>query len=184
MFSPLVGQIIMALAATACIGSLLGWQFTISQTGKLAADDGMFPAFLGKVNSKNAPVVGMIVIGVVQTIFALMTASPTLGETFNVLVDLSVVTNVVPYIIALTGLMVMMRKEGVAHNVYTRNAFVVVVAVAYSIMALYLSGATAVVGGLLIMTFGYLIYGFMSPKFEVPGGASETQAEAATGGAE
>lgn len=174
MFSPFIGQVIMALAAMACIGSLLGWQFTISQTGKLAADDGLFPAFLGKVNSREAPVIGMIIIGVVQTVFALMTASPTLGETFNVLVDLSVVTNVIPYIMALTGLMVLMRKEGVTANVYARNAAVVVVAVAYSIMALYLSGASAVVGGLLIMTFGYLVYGFMAPKFEVQDGAGES----------
>ncbi len=167
MFTPMVGQIIMALAAMACVGSLLGWQFTISQTGKLAADSGMFPKFLGRVNSKEAPVIGMILIGIVQTIFALMTASPTLGETFNVLVDLSVVTNVVPYIMALTGLMVLMRKAGVGQSVYTRNSVVVVVAVAYSIMALYLSGASAVIGGLLIMSFGYLVYGFMAPKFEV-----------------
>ena len=175
MFTPLVGQIIMALAAMACIGSLLGWQFTISQTGKLAADDGMFPAFLGKINSKNAPVVGMVIIGIVQTIFALMTASPSLGETFNVLVDLSVVTNVIPYIMALTGLMVMMRKVGVPHNVYTRNAFVVIAAVLYSIMALYLSGASAVIGGLLIMMFGYLVYGFMAAKFEAKQNSVEQQ---------
>lgn len=177
MFSPFVGQVIMALAAMACIGSLLGWQFTISQTGKLAADDGLFPAFLGKVNSKDAPVVGMILIAIVQTIFAFMTASPTLGETFNVLVDLSVVTNVIPYIMALTGLMVLMRKAGVAHNVYARNAAVVVVAVLYSIMALYLSGATAVIGGVVIMTFGYLVYGFMAPKFEVDDSVTSSQLE-------
>ncbi len=168
----------MALSAMACLGSLLGWQFTISQTGKLAADDGLFPGFLGKVNSKDAPVVGMIIIGIVQTMFALMTASPTLGETFNVLVDLSVVTNVIPYIMALTGLMVLMRKAGVEHNVYLRNSLVVIIAVAYSIMALYLSGATAVIGGLLIMTFGYLIYGFMAPKFEVDNGGANLQIEA------
>ena len=166
MFSPMIGSIIMALASAACIGSLLGWQFTISQTGKLAADGGMFPAFLGKVNKLGAPVIGMIVIGVVQTIFAFLSASPDLAETFNVLVDLSVVTNVIPYIMALTGLMVMMRKEKVSSNVYTRNSFVTIVAVFYCIYALYASGASAVVGGVIIMTFGYLIYGFMSPKFE------------------
>jgi putrescine:ornithine antiporter len=182
MFTPLVGQIIMALAAMACIGSLLGWQFTISQTGKLAADDGMFPSFLGKVNSKDAPVVGMIIIGVVQTVFALMTASPSLGETFNALVDLSVVTNVIPYIMALTGLMVMMRKVGIEPNVYTRNALVVTVAVVYSIMAIYLSGSSAVIGGVLIMSFGYLIYGFMAVKFEMKRNDSGQQSENVAGG--
>ncbi len=167
MFNPTVGSIIMGLAAMACVGSLLGWQFTISQTGKLAADDGMFPAFLGKVNSMDAPVVGMIVIGIVQTLFAFSTVSPSLAEQFSVLVDLSVVTNVIPYIMALTGLMVMMKKNNVTSKIYLRNSIVVAVAVIYSIYALYASGAGAVVGGILIMTFGYLIYGFMSPRFEV-----------------
>ena len=43
MFSPAVGSIIMALAVMACVGSLLGWQFTLAQTAKSAADEGMFP---------------------------------------------------------------------------------------------------------------------------------------------
>ena len=33
MFNPTIGSIIMALAVLACLGSLLGWQFTIAQTG-------------------------------------------------------------------------------------------------------------------------------------------------------
>ena len=63
MFNPFIGSIIMALAILACLGSLLGWQFTIAQTGKSAADERMFPAFFSKVNSMGAPVTGMIVLG-------------------------------------------------------------------------------------------------------------------------
>src|SRR5512145_3186222 len=43
MFNPLVGQIVMALAVMACVGSLLGWQFTLASTAKDAADSQMFP---------------------------------------------------------------------------------------------------------------------------------------------
>ena len=56
MFSPFIGSIIMALAILACLGSLLGWQFTIAMTGKAAADERMFPAFFAKVNGMGAPV--------------------------------------------------------------------------------------------------------------------------------
>ena len=38
MFNPLIGKIIMALAVMACIGSLLGWQFTLAQTAKVTAN--------------------------------------------------------------------------------------------------------------------------------------------------
>src|SRR6202008_4467864 len=44
MFNASIGSIIMGLAVLACVGSLLGWQFTIAQTGKSAADQRMFPA--------------------------------------------------------------------------------------------------------------------------------------------
>ena len=73
----------------------------------------MFPAFFSKVNSMGAPVTGMIVLGVVQTLLALMTISPTLSEQFSALVNLAVVTNVLPYIIALSALIVMMKAAGV-----------------------------------------------------------------------
>ena len=46
MFNPTIGSIIMALAVLACLGSLLGWQFTIAQTAKSAAEERMFPALL------------------------------------------------------------------------------------------------------------------------------------------
>src|SRR4051794_14258361 len=97
MFSPAIGTIIMMLAVIACLGSLLGWQFTVAQTGKAAADDRMFPAIFSRVNAKGAPIAGMIVLGVVQTLLALMTISPSLNDQFQALVGLSVVTNVIPY---------------------------------------------------------------------------------------
>ena len=118
MFNPTVGSIIMALAVMACLGSLLGWQFTIAQTGKSAADERMFPAFFSRVNRLGAPVTGMIVLGVVQSLLALSTISPTLSEQFAALVNLAVVTNVLPYIISLSALMVMMKAAGVTGTKY------------------------------------------------------------------
>lgn len=50
MFTPAVGSIVMALAVMGCLGSLLGWQFTLAQTAKAAADDGMFPALFSRIN--------------------------------------------------------------------------------------------------------------------------------------
>src|SRR5436305_2032192 len=76
MFNPAVGTIIMGLAVLACVGSLLGWQFTIAQTAKSAADARMFPALFGKINRMGAPVAGMLVMGVAQSLLALSTISP------------------------------------------------------------------------------------------------------------
>jgi putrescine:ornithine antiporter len=165
MFSPTVGSIIMALSVLACLGSLLGWQFTIAQTGKAAADERMFPAFFSKVNRLGAPITGMIVLGVVQTILALSTISPTLSEQFSALVNLAVVTNVVPYIIALSALMVMMKAAGVTETLYRRNVAVALVAMLYSVYAIYASGKDAVLGGMLMMGLAFVIWGFIAPRF-------------------
>jgi putrescine:ornithine antiporter len=167
MFNPTVGSIIMALAVMACLGSLLGWQFTIAMTGKSAAEDRMFPTFFTKLNGMGAPIIGMIVMGVVQTAMALMTISPTLSEQFGALVNLAVVSNVVPYIISLSALMVMMQKAGIAPGTYRLNVAVTLVALLYSVYAIYASGESAVLGGMVVMGIGFVIYGFIAPRFEV-----------------
>ena len=165
MFSPGVGKVIMGLAIMACLGSLLGWQFTISQTAKSAAEDRMFPSFFAKVTRNNAPIAGMIVMGVVQSLMALSTVSPSLSEQFSVLVNLAVVTNVVPYIIALSALIVMMQKAGVPQGTYRLNTAVALVAMLYSVFAIYASGAQAVLGGTVVMGIGFVIFGFLAPRF-------------------
>jgi putrescine:ornithine antiporter len=70
----------MALAVMACVGSLLGWQFTLATTAKDAADTKMFPAIFGKANARGAPIAGMVIMGVVQTVLALSTISPDLNK--------------------------------------------------------------------------------------------------------
>jgi putrescine:ornithine antiporter len=165
MFNPMVGSIVMGLAVMACLGSLLGWQFTIAQTAKSAADDRMFPSIFSKLNRMDAPVAGMVIMAVVQSAMALSTISPSLNDQFNVLVNLAVVTNVVPYVLALSGLMVMMRKAQVAENVYRRNTAVAMIAMIYSIFAIFASGKDAVLGGMIVMGVGFMIYGFIALRF-------------------
>ena len=171
MFNPTIGSIIMGLAVMACLGSLLGWQFTISQTAKAAADDRMFPTFFSKINRMGAPVVGMIVMAVVQSALALSTISPSLAEQFSVLVNLAVVTNVVPYIIALSALTVMMRSAGVDAAVFKRNTVIALVATLYSTYAIYASGKDAVLGGMIMLALTYIVWGFIAPRFSVAANA-------------
>ena len=165
MFNPAIGKVVMALAVLACLGSLLGWQFTVAQTGKSAADDRMFPKFFTKMNGMGAPVVGMIVLGVVQSVLALSTISPNLSEQFGVLVNLAVVTNVIPYIVALSALMLMMKAGNAPQGTYRRNVVIVLVAMLYSVYALYASGTTAVMGGMVVLGITYVIWGFLAPRF-------------------
>jgi putrescine:ornithine antiporter len=167
MFSPMVGNIVMVLSVLACVGSLLGWQFTLAQTAKDAADTNMFPGIFGKANKLGAPIAGMLIMGVVQSLMALSTMSPNLSEQFAALVNLAVVTNVVPYIVALSAMAVIMRNAKVSSGIYTRNLAVASLAIVYSVYVLYASGMEAVMGGMLVMGLAWLIWTFMAPRFMV-----------------
>jgi putrescine:ornithine antiporter len=168
MFNPTIGKIIMGLAVMACLGSLLGWQFTLAQTGKSAAEERMFPKLFATVNKLGAPITGMLVLGVVQTLLALSTISPSLSEQFSALVNLAVVTNVIPYVVALSALIVMMKAGKVAAGTYKLNVIISLVAMGYSVFALYASGKDAVMGGMLVLGITYIIWGFIAPRFTGP----------------
>ena len=79
MFNGTVGKIVMCLMVMSCFGSLLGWQFTIANVFKGAADEGYFPKLFSKITSKDAPVVGMVTITILQSLMSLMTISPSLS---------------------------------------------------------------------------------------------------------
>jgi putrescine:ornithine antiporter len=179
MFNPTIGAVVMALAIVACVGSLLGWQFTVASTAKSAAEQRMFPAIFNDINKLGAPIKGMLVMGVVQTLLALSTISPSLTEQFSALVNLAVVTNVIPYVVSLSALIVMMRTAGVAGSTYRRNVAIGLVAMLYSVYALYASGKDAVLGATVALSLGYVIWGFLAPRFAtvpVPApGAAEAQ---------
>ena len=176
MFGPTVGSIVMALAVMACLGSLLGWQFTLAQTGKAAADDQMFPAVFSNANRTGTPIAGMIIMGVVQTLMALMTISPSLSEQFSALVNLAVVTNVIPYIIALSALPVMLEAAGLGGARYRRTVTIAFVAMLYGVFAIYASGKDAVFGGMLVAGIGWMIWGFIAPRFSAGPGVAMKEA--------
>jgi putrescine:ornithine antiporter len=165
MFNPTIGSIVMALAVMACLGSLLGWQFTLAQTAKSAADDHMFPKLFSQMNRLGAPVAGMLLMGVVQSVMALSTISPNLSEQFSVLVNLAVVTNVIPYVIALSALPMMLELAGVDAAQYRRKVTVTVVALLYGVYVIYASGKDAVFGGVLVWSVAFLIWAFIAARF-------------------
>lgn len=167
MFTPGVGKIIMALMIMSCVGSLLGWQFTIAQVFKSSADEGYFPKVFSKLTKADAPVKGMIVIVLIQSGLSLMTISPSLNKQFNVLVNLAVVTNIIPYILSMAALVIIQKVANVAPNkARIANIFAFIGAM-YSFYALYSSGEEAMMYGAIVTFLGWTLYGLISPRFEL-----------------
>lgn len=167
MFNETVGKVIMGLMVMSCFGSLLGWQFTIAQVFKSSAEEGYFPAFFKKVTSKDAPIIGMVTITAIQTLLSLLTISPSLNKQFNVLVDLAVVTNVIPYLLSMAALAVLLKVENVPTRKYKTTVFVAFIGSIYSIYALYAAGEQAMLYGSIATFIGWTLYGFVSYKFDL-----------------
>jgi len=164
MFNPVVGKIVMACAIISCTGSLLGWQFTIAQVFKASADEGFFPKVFAKVSKADAPIWGMTIIVSIQTLLSLMTISPSLSKQFEALVNLAVVTNIVPYILSMAALGVMQKQLKVPANKARVANVIAIIGALYSFYALYSSGETAVMLGAIATFFGWTIYGVISNK--------------------
>ncbi|MBJ3814146.1 putrescine-ornithine antiporter [Shimwellia pseudoproteus] len=167
IFNPTIGKVVTALMVISCCGSLLGWQFTIAQVFKSSADEGYFPKVFSKITSAGAPLKGMLVIVVVQTLLSFMTISPSLNSQFNVLVNLAVVTNIIPYILSMAALMVMQKVAKVDPGKARVSNFIALVGALYSFYALYSSGEQAMMYGAIVTFLGWTLYGFISPKFEL-----------------
>lgn len=164
MFNPMVGNVIMGLMVLACIGSLLGWQFTIAQVFKSSADTGYFIPIFARVNKAGTPIVGMLILLAVQTGLALLTISPDLTKQFDILVNLAVVTNIIPYILCMGSLMTMQKVAAIPPDKALLTNVVAWVAAAYSYLALYSSGAQALMLGGVATIIGYTLFGFVNNR--------------------
>ncbi|WP_415749525.1 amino acid permease [Burkholderia contaminans] len=165
MFTPTVGTIVTALMVIACIGSLLGWQFTVAQVFKSSADVGYFLPVFARATRTGTPIVGMLILLVAQVALALMTISPELSSQFQKIVDLAVVTNLVPYVMSMAALITIQKVAKVPPAKALLTNVIAMVATAYSFYALFSSGEQALMLGGLCVFLGWTLFGFVSARF-------------------
>lgn len=166
MFSPAVGQVINAFFVLSCFGSLMACQFTAVQCLKSGADAGYFPAIFAKETKRGLPLMDMIIVAILQSIFVIMSASPEFFSQFEAAVDLSVMTNLIPFIFSMGSILVI-QKAATGKTDWATN-FCAVIGLIYSFYALYACGTDALVWGSLVTFLGIALYGFVSPKYDLP----------------
>lgn len=119
---------------------------------------------VSKVTKDDAPVLGMTIIVSVQTLMSFMTISPSLYRQFNTLVDLAVVTNVMPYLLSMAAVFVMLKAEGVTGNQAKWVKIMAFIGTVYSLYALYAAGFEAMMYGALATFAGWFFYGLAAEK--------------------
>ncbi|KAF0813609.1 Putrescine transporter PotE [Andreprevotia sp. IGB-42] len=165
MFNPLVGNIVTGLMVFACIGSLLGWQFTVAQVFKSSADAGYFSNVFRKTTSAGVPIASMLILLALQTLLALSTISPELAEQFNTLVNVAVVTNIVPYVMSMAAIITIQKFADVEPHKARVTNILALVASLYSYYALYSAGQVPMVIACFVIFMGWTLWGVANLRF-------------------
>ena len=116
----------VALAALFKATGTLGTQLLVtSVTGKAGADRGLFPAVFGRVDRDGIPVTALLLIAILMSGLVFATKSPTFGEQFGKLIDVSVTLCLLVYIYACVAVWHYLKPEtdGQAAGRYRLIAF-------------------------------------------------------------
>lgn len=116
---PMAGGLIALLAALKACGTLAGWTLVTAETGRAGVHAGYLPRFLSEADPEALPRRGLILTGVLMTVSALASVTPSLAGQFNLLINLAVALFMLVY--ALCG-MALIREAGRIRRPHLRLA--------------------------------------------------------------
>ena len=99
-----LGAVMALCALLRAAGCVTGWTLVGAETTRSAADVGAFPALFRTRPGERASLVNLLTIGVLVSVVAVLTVTPTLGEQFGVLINMSVLLALYCYILAALSL--------------------------------------------------------------------------------
>jgi arginine:agmatine antiporter len=101
---PLAAAMVAACALIKTCGTMNGWILVVAETARAGANQHLFPGRFAADAGGRPPARIMIGMAVVMSAAALASISPTLGRQFEILIDVSTVWAIVPYMICCAAL--------------------------------------------------------------------------------
>lgn len=98
MLGPVAGALVAVMALIKTVGTLTACVLLTTETGKAAADNGLFPRFFARRDRNGIPAVNMVVMAVVASVVVVATISPTLGAQFGILIEVSTIFTLIVYV--------------------------------------------------------------------------------------
>ncbi|MDR2781377.1 MAG: amino acid permease [Holosporaceae bacterium] len=133
------GATIMAVTGIiGIVGSLNGWILIQGQVPLSAAEEGLFPKYFAKTNKNGAPN-GVVVGSSLMTVLFLLTYQPAIVEYVNVLIDISVMSMLLPYFYSAIAFcyMAVMNKEQLSKTEKITLPIVGLVSILYTFSAIF-----------------------------------------------
>jgi len=136
LLGPGVATLIAFTTIAKASGTEGGWTLVTAATAKAAAEDDAFPRFFARTDRRGIPVQSLLFHGVLMTAAAFATISPTIGEQFDKLIDVSVVFSMICYAYSAYALY-RLRPEGSHRARFDR--IIAVLAIGFSVWVIVAS---------------------------------------------
>jgi len=143
------GSLVALMACLKASGTLCGWVLLTAQVGKAGAERGNFPKIFARTDRHGIPVVNLVIMALIMTAAVFLTMSPTLGQQFSKLIEVSVVLCLLIYVYSSVALW----------RLGTYRFFAVVAALA-SLIVIALSGVQMLLLTALLMVATLVLYPF------------------------
>ena len=92
------------------LGALNGWTLVVGELTQAFATHGNFPAVLGKVNARAAPVYAFVLTGIAASITLVLNYSPTMADVFTFLIQLVTAANLPLYVACSLAVLVWWKR--------------------------------------------------------------------------
>ncbi len=155
-WSPAAGNLIALFAAISCIGALNGLILISGEFPLAWARDGVFPRFFVRASEKGIAVRGQILSSALATLLVAANFSRSLSGLFAFMALLATAAALILYLICAAAAL-RLQVEGVVARGRLLTT-VAVVAIIYSLWALYGAGLDALKWGAVLLGAGVLIY--------------------------
>ena len=116
------------------------------------------------MNSFRSPYVAIGTLVVIQSAMTLSSMSPTLLKQFHILINLAVMVNLIPYLLAMASVSDLQKAEDIPPKKARIANIAGVVGGIYSVYAVYGCGWTVILSGFAVTGIGLIIYAMVSSR--------------------
>jgi APA family basic amino acid/polyamine antiporter len=155
------GYIVAAGAAIAGLGALNGWILISGQIPMAASRDGLFPRIFKRENNKGVPSIGVVIGSLLSSAVMLMNYSESLVEQFELMILLSTLTSLVPYLFTVASYALVLIESRFGSPGFAGKLVLATLGFTYSLWTIYGSGNETVFYGFLLLLAGTPFYVLM-----------------------
>ena len=152
------GAFIAAGAIISTLGGTSGWIFTTARSAYGAAEDKLFPQIFAKIHPKyNTPVASLVISGICANVLLVMNYVGSLRSAFDFMMLLATLAFLPSYTFTTAAEIVLLTKHSKDFNFWNflKSSFITLIALVYSIYAIFGTGAETVMYGFLLNAYGY-----------------------------